>query len=63
MKDDWSRLPAGEPVDFLAFARTEGRFAPHFGPNGEPTPEILATQRRAPAHANWRTLRGARAGH
>jgi pyruvate ferredoxin oxidoreductase beta subunit len=54
VKEDWSRLPAGEPIDFLAFARTEGRFAPHFGPNGEPTPEILATQ--AERLANWRTL-------
>jgi pyruvate/2-oxoacid:ferredoxin oxidoreductase beta subunit len=53
-KDDWSRTPAGEPVDFLAFARTEGRFAPHFGPQGEPTPEILATQRER--LANWHSL-------
>ena len=46
--------PDGTPVDFLAFARTEGRFAGHFGPNGEPSPEILATQ--ADRLANWRTL-------
>ena len=53
LREDWSRLPDGEPVDFLAFARTEGRFAPHFG-TGTPTPEILATQ--ADRLANWRTL-------
>ena len=53
LREDWSRLPDGEPVDFLAFARTEGRFAAHFG-TGTPTPEILATQ--ADRLANWRTL-------
>ena len=53
LREDWSRLPDGEPVDFLAFARTEGRFAPHFG-TGAPTPEMLATQ--ADRLANWRTL-------
>jgi len=54
MREDWSRTPAGELVDFLAFARTEGRFAPHFGRGGVPTSEILETQRdRLDA---WRTL-------
>jgi pyruvate/2-oxoacid:ferredoxin oxidoreductase beta subunit/Pyruvate/2-oxoacid:ferredoxin oxidoreductase delta subunit len=54
MREDWSRTQAGEPVDFLAFARTEGRFAPHFDATGEPTAEILATQ--ADRLQNWRTL-------
>jgi pyruvate/2-oxoacid:ferredoxin oxidoreductase beta subunit/Fe-S-cluster-containing hydrogenase component 2 len=54
LRDDWSRFPTGEPVDFLAFARSEGRFAPHFGPDGTPSPEIEATQ--ADRLANWRTL-------
>jgi pyruvate/2-oxoacid:ferredoxin oxidoreductase beta subunit/Pyruvate/2-oxoacid:ferredoxin oxidoreductase delta subunit len=54
MREDWSSTPTGEPVDFLAFARTEGRFAPHFGPDGEPTPQILETQRDR--LANWHTL-------
>lgn len=53
LRDDWAKLPDGSPVDFLAFARTEGRFAPHFA-HGEPTPEILATQ--ADRLANWRLL-------
>ncbi|MDP9483914.1 MAG: thiamine pyrophosphate-dependent enzyme [Chloroflexota bacterium] len=53
LRDDWTTLPDGEPVDFLAFARSEGRFAPHFAGDA-PTPEILATQ--ADRLASWRTL-------
>jgi pyruvate/2-oxoacid:ferredoxin oxidoreductase beta subunit/Pyruvate/2-oxoacid:ferredoxin oxidoreductase delta subunit len=53
-RDDWAKNPDGSVVDFLAFARTEGRFAPHFGADGAPTAEILATQ--ADRLANWRTL-------
>jgi len=53
-KVDWSSLPDGTPVDFLAFARTEGRFAPHFAKDGTPTEEIRATQ--DDRLANWRTL-------
>ncbi|HSL97170.1 MAG TPA: thiamine pyrophosphate-dependent enzyme [Candidatus Deferrimicrobiaceae bacterium] len=53
IKDDWSKNPDGSILDFLAFARSEGRFGGHFaGP--EPTPEILATQ--ADRLANWRGL-------
>jgi pyruvate/2-oxoacid:ferredoxin oxidoreductase beta subunit len=54
-KDDWGRLPDGSTVDFLAFARTEGRFAPHFAADGTPSPELLATQEDR--LANWRLLR------
>jgi len=54
LKADWTTLPNGTPVDFLAFARSEGRFAPHFAPDGVPSPEMLATQ--ADRLANWRTL-------
>ena len=46
--------PDGAAIDFLAFARTEGRFAPHFAADGTPSAEILATQ--ADRLANWRTL-------
>jgi pyruvate ferredoxin oxidoreductase beta subunit len=53
-KADWHTLPDGTPVDFLAFARSEGRFAAHFGADGTPTAEIEATQ--AERLANWRTL-------
>jgi pyruvate/2-oxoacid:ferredoxin oxidoreductase beta subunit len=52
---DWASLPDGTALDFLAFARSEGRFAPHFGADGQPSPEVLATQ--ADRLANWRTLR------
>ncbi len=54
LREDWAKLPDGTVVDFLAFARTEGRFAQHFAADGTPTPEILATQ--ADRLANWRTL-------
>ena len=53
VKEDWSKLPDGTPVDFLAFARTEGRFAAHFGKEGTPTPEILATQEDRLLNWHW----------
>jgi pyruvate ferredoxin oxidoreductase beta subunit len=53
-KEDWASLPDGTVVDFLTFARSEGRFAPHFAVDGSPTPEIQATQ--ADRLANWRLL-------
>ena len=54
LKEDWSKIPDGAALDFLAFARTEGRFAQHFGRDGSETPEILATQ--ADRLANWHDL-------
>jgi pyruvate ferredoxin oxidoreductase beta subunit len=51
---DWASSPDGNPIDFLAFARTEGRFRQHFGRDGSPTPEILATQ--DDRLANWHRL-------
>jgi pyruvate/2-oxoacid:ferredoxin oxidoreductase beta subunit/Pyruvate/2-oxoacid:ferredoxin oxidoreductase delta subunit len=51
---DWSTLPDGTIVDFLTFARTEGRFAPHFAADGTPSAEIRATQ--ADRMQNWRVL-------
>ena len=54
LREDWAREPDGTVVDFLAFARTEGRFAGHFPPDGAPSQEILATQ--ADRLANWHTL-------
>lgn len=53
-REDWYRVSDGTPVDFLAFARTEGRFAPHFAADGSPSAEIQATN--AERLANWRTL-------
>jgi pyruvate ferredoxin oxidoreductase beta subunit len=54
LKEDWFTAPDGSAQDFLAFARTEGRFAPHFGRDGTPSEEIVATQEER--LANWRTL-------
>jgi pyruvate/2-oxoacid:ferredoxin oxidoreductase beta subunit/Pyruvate/2-oxoacid:ferredoxin oxidoreductase delta subunit len=53
-KDDWASLPNGTVVDFLTFARSEGRFAAHFGADGSATAEIQATQEDR--LANWRLL-------
>jgi pyruvate/2-oxoacid:ferredoxin oxidoreductase beta subunit/Pyruvate/2-oxoacid:ferredoxin oxidoreductase delta subunit len=53
-KEDWAHLPDGTVLDFCAFARTEGRFGPHFGPDGTPSPEMLTTQEDR--LANWHTL-------
>jgi hypothetical protein len=55
VKHDWAKLTDGTNNDFLAFARTEGRFASDFAPDGTPSAEMLATQ--ADRLANWRTLR------
>jgi len=54
LRDDWLRAPDGTFTDFLAFARTEGRFAPHFAAEGSPSVEIQATN--ADRLANWRLL-------
>ena len=54
LKADWATLPGGETLDFLSFARTEGRFAGHFAADGAATPEIQAT--REDRLANWRWL-------
>ncbi|MBI3665792.1 MAG: 4Fe-4S binding protein [Acidobacteria bacterium] len=55
VKEDWYENPkTGEPVDFVAFARTEGRFARHFNANGEPDEFVkLAQQDRLD---NWHRL-------
>jgi pyruvate ferredoxin oxidoreductase beta subunit len=54
VKEDWAKAPDGSLVDFISFARTEGRFAGHFGRDGAPSPEILATQEDR--RGNWRSL-------
>ena len=51
---DWHRLPDGTELDFIAFARGEGRFAPHFAADGTPSAELLAT--RDDRLQNWRML-------
>ena len=54
LREDWATRPDGTPIDFLAFARSEGRFGAHFGADGTPSAEITATQ--AERLANWRVL-------
>jgi len=55
MKDDWYTNPkTGEPVDFITFARSEGRFAKHFDKEGNPSPTLLAT--REERLENWHLL-------
>jgi pyruvate/2-oxoacid:ferredoxin oxidoreductase beta subunit len=53
-KEDWSKMPDGTPIDFVSFARTEGRFAQQFDRAGNPSAELLASQ--DDRRANWRTL-------
>jgi pyruvate/2-oxoacid:ferredoxin oxidoreductase beta subunit/Pyruvate/2-oxoacid:ferredoxin oxidoreductase delta subunit len=54
-KDDWYTIrKTGETVDFITFARTEGRFAKNFDKEGNPSNTLLAAQ--ADRLANWRTL-------
>ncbi|MBI4591465.1 MAG: thiamine pyrophosphate-binding protein, partial [Candidatus Rokubacteria bacterium] len=54
-KEDWARHPrTGEVIDFVAFARTEGRFARQFGADGRPSSALLPAQ--ADRLANWRRL-------
>lgn len=56
MKEDWFADPkTGQPVDFVTFARTEGRFARHFDAAGNPDTFLLAAQEDR--LANWRLLR------
>jgi pyruvate/2-oxoacid:ferredoxin oxidoreductase beta subunit len=54
-KEDWARTPGtDEVVDFIAFARTEGRFAKQFDPEGRPSEALHAAQRDR--LANWHVL-------
>ena len=49
IKEDWY-----EGADFLAYARTEGRFAEHFDAIG--TPDSFLIQARQDCLMNWRRL-------
>src|SRR5215467_699337 len=55
MKDDWWTNPkTGEVVDFIDFARSEGRFSKHFDRDGQPSETLLrATEDRL---ENWHIL-------
>jgi pyruvate/2-oxoacid:ferredoxin oxidoreductase beta subunit/Pyruvate/2-oxoacid:ferredoxin oxidoreductase delta subunit len=54
LRADWHQDKQGQVVDFLRFARSEGRFRRQFGREGEPSPEILAAQERV--LRRWRLL-------
>lgn len=53
-KDDWYVTPKGETIDFVTFARSEGRFARNFDKDGNPSPELLKA--RDDRLKNWRLL-------
>jgi len=55
MKEDWYVNPkSGEAVDFIAFARSEGRFSKHFDKDGNPSDVLLSTKQER--LENWRLL-------
>jgi len=55
MKEDWYKHPkTAEMVDFVYFARTEGRFAKHFDKEGNPSPTLMRSQEDR--LKNWRQL-------
>jgi len=55
VKEDWYKNPkTGEQIDFIAFARTEGRFAKHFDKDGNPSATLLATNQER--LENWHLL-------
>jgi pyruvate-ferredoxin/flavodoxin oxidoreductase len=55
MKEDWFLDPkSAQPVDFVAFARTEGRFARHFDAQGNPDEYLLRAQQDR--LENWHRL-------
>ena len=55
VKDDWYTHPkTGEQIDFIHFARTEGRFSKHFDKDGNPSDVLLAAQQDR--LENWNLL-------
>ena len=55
MQEDWYTIKkTGETIDFITFARTEGRFAKQFDKDGNPSEVLLAAQ--ADRLANWHLL-------
>ncbi len=54
-KEDWYTVPkTGETIDFLTFARSEGRFAKQFDRDGNPSETLLRAQQDR--LANWHLL-------
>ena len=55
VKDDWYVNPkTGEAVDFITFARSEGRFSKHFDKDGNPSPTLLVSNQER--LENWHLL-------
>jgi pyruvate ferredoxin oxidoreductase beta subunit len=55
MKEDWFTEPkTGQPVNFVTFAKTEGRFARHFDAEGNADENLQQAQ--AGRLENWRRL-------
>ena len=55
IKEDWYTNPkTDEVIDFIYFARTEGRFAKQFDKEGNPSEAILASNEDR--LKNWRLL-------
>jgi pyruvate/2-oxoacid:ferredoxin oxidoreductase beta subunit len=55
VKEDWYKNPkSGEVVDFISFARSEGRFSKHFDRDGNPSETLLYAQQDR--LENWRLL-------
>jgi pyruvate-ferredoxin/flavodoxin oxidoreductase len=55
VKEDWYMDPkSGQPVDFVSFARTEGRFARHFDAQGQADEFLKGAQQGR--LENWRLL-------
>lgn len=55
MREDWYTIKkTGETIDFITFARTEGRFARNFEKDGTPADILWAAQ--ADRLANWHLL-------
>jgi pyruvate ferredoxin oxidoreductase beta subunit len=55
VKEDWYIHPkTGEQIDFVYWARTEGRFSKHFDKQGNPSSTLLAAQQDR--LENWRLL-------
>jgi len=55
VKDDWYKHPkTGEEIDFVYFARSEGRFAKQFDKEGNPSESLLSAQQDR--LQNWHLL-------
>jgi pyruvate/2-oxoacid:ferredoxin oxidoreductase beta subunit/NAD-dependent dihydropyrimidine dehydrogenase PreA subunit len=53
-EDWWTNLKTGQVVDFIDFARSEGRFSKHFDKQGNPSPTLL--EARQDRLENWHVL-------